>query len=35
VITGVGYRHSDGSNVVQLQKIVLASGRKMLLYARR
>jgi hypothetical protein len=35
VITGVGYRHSDGSNVVQLQKIVLASGREMLLYARR
>ena len=35
VITGVGYRHSDGSNVVQLQKIVLASGRDMLLYARR
>ena len=35
VITGVGYRHSDGSNVVQLQKIVLASGREMLLYGRR
>jgi len=35
VITGIGYRHSDGSNVVQLQKIVLASGREMLLYARR
>ena len=35
VITGVGYRHSDGSNVVQLQKIVLASGKEMLLYGRR
>ena len=35
VITGIGYRHSDGSNVVQLQKIVLASGREMLLYGRR
>ena len=35
VITGVGYRHSDGSNVVQLQKIILASGKEMLLYGRR
>jgi hypothetical protein len=35
VITGFGYRHSDGSNVVQLQKIVLASGKEMLLYGRR
>ena len=35
VITGIGYRHSDGSNVVQLQKIVLASGKEMLLYGRQ
>ena len=35
VITGIGYRHSDGSNVVQLQKIILASGKEMLLYGRR
>jgi hypothetical protein len=35
VITGIGYRHSDGSNVVQLQKIVLASGKEMMLYGRR
>ena len=35
VITGIGYRHSDGSNVVQLQKIVLADGKEMLLYGRR
>ena len=35
VITGIGYRHSDGSTVVQLQKIVLASGKEMLLYGRR
>lgn len=35
VITGIGYRHSDGSNVVQLQRIVLANGKEMLLYARR
>ena len=35
VITGIGYRHSDGSNVVQLQKIVLANGKEMLLYGRR
>ena len=35
VITGMGYRFSDGSNVVQLQKIVMADGKEMLLYGRR
>lgn len=35
VITGIGYRHSDGSNLVQLQKIVLANGKEMPLYSRR
>ena len=35
VITGIGYRHSDGSNVVQLQKILLANGKEMMLYGRR
>ena len=35
VITGIGYRFTDGSNVVQLQKIVLANGKEMLLYGRR
>ena len=35
VVTGIGYRHSDGSNIVQLQKIILASGKEMLLYGRR
>ena len=34
VITGYGYRFADGSNVVQLQKIVMASGKEMLLYGR-
>jgi hypothetical protein len=35
VITGVGYRFTDGSPIVQLQKIVLANGKEMLLYGRR
>ena len=35
VITGVGYRFSDGSNVVQLQKITMANGKEMMLYGRR
>ena len=35
VITGYGYRYSDGANVVQLQKIVMANGKEMLLYGRR
>src|SRR5688500_6252636 len=34
VITGIGYRFSDGSNVLQLQKIVMASGKEMFLYGR-
>jgi hypothetical protein len=35
VITGYGYRYSDGQNVVQLQRIVMANGKEMLLYGRR
>ena len=35
VITGYGYRFSDGQNVVQLQRFVMASGKEMLLYGRR
>jgi hypothetical protein len=35
VITGIGHRFSDGSNVLQLQKVVMASGKEMLLYGRR
>ena len=35
VITGFGYRYTDGSNVVQLQRIVTDSGKEMLLYGRR
>ena len=34
VITGIGYRFTDGSNVVQLQRIVMANGKEMLLYGR-
>jgi hypothetical protein len=35
VITGTGYRFRDGSNVLQLEKIVMADGREMQLYGRR
>jgi hypothetical protein len=35
VVTGIGYRFSNGSNVAQLQKIIMASGKEMLLYGRR
>ena len=34
VITGTGYRFANGANVVQLQKIVMADGKEMLLYGR-
>ena len=35
VITGYGYRFTDGQNVVQLQRITMANGKEMLLYGRR
>ena len=34
VITGIGFRFKDGSNVAQLQKIVMANGKEMYLYGR-
>jgi uncharacterized protein DUF6152 len=34
VITGIGFRFSDGSNAAQLQKIVMASGKEMDLYGQ-
>lgn len=34
VITGIGYRFSDGSNILRLDKIVMADGKEMLLYGR-
>jgi hypothetical protein len=35
VITAIGYRFSDGQNVLRLEKIVMADGKEMLLYGRR
>jgi hypothetical protein len=35
VITAIGYRYSDGSNVLRLEKIVTSSGRELFLYGRR
>jgi hypothetical protein len=34
VITAIGYRFTDGSNVLRLQKIIMASGKEMFLYGR-
>jgi hypothetical protein len=34
VITAVGYRFSDGSNILRLEKIVMSSGKEMFLYGR-
>jgi hypothetical protein len=34
VITGVGFRFRDGSNMAQLQRVVMASGKEMLLYGQ-
>jgi len=35
VITGIGYRFTDGSNILRLQKIVMANGKEMFLYGRQ
>ena len=35
VITAVGYRFTDGSNILRLEKIVMADGKEMFLYGRR
>ena len=34
VITGSGYRFSDGQRILRLQKIVMPDGKAMLLYGR-
>jgi hypothetical protein len=34
VITAMGYRFSDGQNILRLQKIVMANGKEMFLYGR-
>ena len=34
VITAIGYRFTDGSNILRLQKIVMANGKEMFLYGR-
>ena len=35
VITAIGYRFLDGSNVLRLEKIVMSNGRELFLYGRR
>ena len=34
VIAAIGYRFNDGSNILRLQKIVMANGKEMFLYGR-
>ena len=33
-ITAIGYRFSDGSNILRLQKVVMPGGKEMFLYGR-
>jgi len=33
VITAIGYRFSDGSSILRLQKIVMSDGKELLLYS--
>ena len=34
MITAIGYRFTDGQNILRLEKIVMASGKEMFLYGR-
>jgi hypothetical protein len=34
-ITGIGYQFSDGQKVLRLERVVLADGKELLLYANR
>jgi hypothetical protein len=33
-ITAIGYRFSDGQNILRLEKVVMANGKEMFLYGR-
>jgi hypothetical protein len=35
VVTAIGYRYTDGSNILRLEKIVMSDGRELFLYGRR
>ena len=35
VLTASGFRFSDGSNVLRLEKVVMANGKELFLYGRR
>jgi hypothetical protein len=35
MITGIGYQFADGQKVIRLERVVLADGKEMLLYAGR
>jgi len=34
VITGIGYQYTDGEKIVTLERVVLADGRELRVYAR-
>jgi hypothetical protein len=34
VITGIGYQYSDGQKIIRLERVVLADGKEMRVYAR-
>jgi hypothetical protein len=35
MITGIGYQFADGQKVIRLERVILADGKEMLLYAGR
>ncbi len=34
-ITGIGYQFSDGQKIVRLERVILADGKELLVYARK
>lgn len=35
VITGIGYQYSDGEKIVKLERVILADGKELRVYAQR
>lgn len=34
VITGIGYQYSDGQKIIRLERVILPSGKELLVYGR-
>jgi hypothetical protein len=35
IITGIGYQFGDGQKIIRLERVILADGKELIVYARR